>query len=74
MGQLGVVVPDLRRILSGREFAIMESNSILEFLRPDLYLSVLDAGVLDFKTSCRTYLPQADAYVVAGRSIHHDPL
>jgi hypothetical protein len=56
----------LRRILSGREFAIMESNSILEFLRPDLYLSVLDAGLPDFKTSCRTYLAQADAYVVAG--------
>ncbi len=43
---------------------MIESNSILRFLRPDLYLSVLDPGVADFKESARRYLDRADAVLV----------
>lgn len=67
MGQLGAVIPELRRTIEAREFVIVESNSLLEFFRPDLYLSVLQPDVTDFKASCRAFLGQADAYVVNGK-------
>ena len=40
-------MPRIRKELAGAENAVIESNSILRFLRPDLYLSVLDPGVVD---------------------------
>jgi hypothetical protein len=43
---------------------VIESNSILRFLRPDVYLSVLDPGTADFKESARLYLDRADAVLV----------
>jgi hypothetical protein len=49
--------------------AILESNSIMQFLRPDLYLSVLDAGTADFKESARLFLDRADALLVVDRAI-----
>jgi len=36
----------------------------LRFLRPNLYLSVLDPAVADFKESARLYLDRADAVLV----------
>jgi hypothetical protein len=43
---------------------LVESNSVLEFLRPDLYLSVLDPGTADFKESAKLYLDRADALLL----------
>lgn len=45
-------------------FAIVESNSLLGFLRPLLYLVVLDPAVEDFKSSASRYLDRADAFVL----------
>ena len=64
VGQLENAMPALRDMLAGREFVIMESNSILRFLRPDVYLPLLRFDVDDFKLSSRIYLQRADAYVV----------
>lgn len=44
--------------------AIIESNSLLGFLRPRLYLVVLDPTVEDFKESAARYLDRADAFVL----------
>lgn len=63
-GRLAEGMPELRRALSGAENVIMESNSVLRFLRPDLYLTVLDPGVADFKESAREFLDRADAVIV----------
>jgi hypothetical protein len=63
-GMLGEVMPDIQRRIAGAENVIMESNSIMGFLRPDLYLSVLDAGREDFKVSANEYLDRADAVIV----------
>ncbi|MGH9576550.1 MAG: hypothetical protein ACRD3R_03850, partial [Terriglobales bacterium] len=41
-GRLAEAMPDLRRELAGVENAILESNSVMRFLRPDVYLTVLD--------------------------------
>src|SRR5437588_6617770 len=40
-----------RSILATTQNAIIESNSILRFMKPDLYLTVLDPQTADFKAS-----------------------
>ncbi len=62
-GQLATAFPSLARALRGAEYAIIESNSILEFLEPDLYLVVLDPARRDFKDSTRRFFIRADALV-----------
>ena len=64
MGQLAEAMPRIRKELAAAENAVIESNSILRFLRPDIYLSVLDPEVADFKDSARLYLDRADAVLV----------
>jgi hypothetical protein len=59
--------PDLsgiRAALEGAENAILESNSALDALPPDLYLMVLDFSVPDFKQSARRCLERAGAFVI----------
>jgi len=61
MGMLAEAMPRIEQEIARSENAILESNSILEFMRPDLYLSVVDALVVDFKDSARRFLERADA-------------
>ena len=63
-GQLAEAMPRIRKELERAENAVIESNSILRFLRPDIYLSVLDPAVADFKDSARLFLDRADAVLV----------
>ena len=68
VGQLDLAMPELNRLLADREFVIMESNSILRFLNPDVYLPVLRFGTEDFKLSNQLYFNRASAYAVVGKS------
>ncbi len=43
---------------------IVESNSLLQFLRPSLYFAVVDPAKEDFKDSARVALDRADALVL----------
>jgi hypothetical protein len=43
---------------------IVESNSLLQFIRPEIYLVVLDPQQEDFKDSARMFLHRADAFVL----------
>ena len=45
---------------------ILESNSLLQFLKPSLYLAVVDPSKRDFKNSARSVLDRADALVLRG--------
>jgi molybdopterin-guanine dinucleotide biosynthesis protein len=63
-GMLAEAMPRIRKELALAENAILESNSILQFLKPDLYLTVLDAGTADFKDSARLFLDRADAVLI----------
>lgn len=58
-------VPHLERILAGAPAAIVESDSMVDLLRPDLYLMVVDLTVADLKQSTRRNLSKADAFVLA---------
>jgi molybdopterin-guanine dinucleotide biosynthesis protein len=63
-GQLSEAMPRVRQMLAEAENAIVESNSVLRFLQPDVSLSVLDPGVKDFKASAMRYLDRVDALIV----------
>lgn len=63
-GRLAEALPPLRRKLAGAENVVIESNTVLHFLSPDLYLPVLDFSRADFKASARAFLDRADAYVL----------
>jgi hypothetical protein len=65
-GMLAEAMPRLRKELATAENAILESNSVLRFLRPDLYITVLDAANPDFKASAKEFLDRADAVVLHG--------
>ncbi len=67
VGELAEVVPALRKMLAGRSHVLIESNSILGHMTPDLYLPLLDFAVSDFKASSRFFLDRADALVVRSR-------
>ena len=68
-GRLAEAMPALRRRLEGAGNVILESNSILKFLRPDLYLTVLNPSTEDFKNSAREFLDRADAVILHETSV-----
>jgi hypothetical protein len=63
-GRLAEAMPALRQRLEGAENIIVESNSVMKFLRPDLYVTVLDPATADFKNSAREFLDRADAVIL----------
>ncbi len=68
-GRLPAALPALRETLAAAPHAIVESNSILEYLDPDLYLLVVDFGRTDFKSSALRYVERADALVAITRGL-----
>jgi hypothetical protein len=63
-GQLHEAMPRVRDLIARAENVIIESNSVLRFLQPDVSLSVLDLSVNDFKASALRYLDRVDAVVM----------
>lgn len=68
IGRLAEAMPRIRDEIAAAENAILESNSVLEFLEPDLYLTVLDLAREDFKDSARRFLNRADAALLSRSS------
>ncbi len=67
-GQLSQAMPRVRALLAEAHHAgsdvMIESNSVLRFLQPDISLSVLDPARNDFKASALRYLDRVDALIV----------
>jgi hypothetical protein len=63
-GMLAEAMPRVRKELAAADNAILESNSVIRFLRPDLYLTVLDAATADFKLTAQQFLDRADAVIL----------
>jgi hypothetical protein len=63
-GRLAEAMPAVRAKLAGAENVIFESNSVLKFVRPELYLTVLDPGNPDFKNSAREFLDLTSAVIL----------
>jgi hypothetical protein len=62
--RLAEAMPTVRRKLAESGNVILESNSILKFVRPDLYLTVLDPATADFKKSAQECMDRADAVIL----------
>ena len=63
-GFLAEAMPRVRQELAKAANAIVESNSVIRFVRPDLYVTVLDPATADFKDSAREYLDRADVILL----------
>lgn len=63
-GRLAEAIPAIRERMSRAKNVILESNSVLKFVRPDLYITVLDPATEDFKKSAQEFLDRADAVVL----------
>lgn len=63
-GRLAEAIPTLRQLLLSARSIIIESNSILKFFHPSLYLTVLDPETADFKASAQEFLDRADAVIL----------
>src|SRR6266478_5163887 len=72
-GYLAEGMPLLRKALHELEGAteqgeqgrvILESNTLLQFLKPSLYLMVLDPSKADFKESAKLQMDRASAFVL----------
>ena len=63
-GMLAEAMPRVRQVIARTQNVIFESNSVMRFIRPDLYLTLLDFANADFKDSAREYLDRADAIIL----------
>jgi hypothetical protein len=63
-GRLAEAMPAIRQKLAECQNAILESNSVLKFLQPDIYLTVLDPATADFKKSAQEFMDRADGVIL----------
>jgi hypothetical protein len=69
-GELPGAAEMVRKVLAQSENAIVESNSVVELVKPDVFLMLLDFGCQDFKPSSLRFMDRADAFVVIDRGIN----
>ena len=63
-GELHTALPSLNKEIENDDFVIVESNSLRQFVKPDLYLQVFDPSKSDFKCSARQFFDLSDAYIL----------
>ena len=62
-GRIRDALSALAGVLESARPVIIESNTIVEFWRPDLFLMVVDPGKSDFKPSAQNVMPFVHAFV-----------
>jgi hypothetical protein len=72
-GSLAEAMPGVRKEIARAENVIIESNSVMQFLRPDVFLPVLDYGTADFKSSALRVLDRADAILLRSSGVGLSP-
>ncbi|MEJ2110135.1 MAG: hypothetical protein P8Z37_09535 [Acidobacteriota bacterium] len=65
-GRMQQALPQLTALIEGAPNVIIESNGIVQYVHPDLFLMVVSSDIDDFKKSARSALSQADAIVAVG--------
>jgi hypothetical protein len=63
-GRLAQAAGLVRKVAAQSANTIIESNSVMEFVQPDLFLMMLDFGCPDFKQSSLRYCGLADGFVI----------
>jgi hypothetical protein len=69
-GELARAAGTVRKMIAGSGNVIVESNSILELVQPDVLLMVMDFSCEDFKPSSLRCIDRADAFVVIDQGIN----
>ena len=69
-GELALAAGTVRKMIDSSANVIVESNSILELVNPDVFLMVLDFSCEDFKPSSLRFMDRADAFVVIDQGIN----
>lgn len=69
-GELAKAAGTLHKLLKQGENVIVESNSVVELVKPDVFLMLLDFGCEDFKASSLRFMERADAFLVIDRGIN----
>ena len=69
-GELAKAAGTLQKLLKQGEHVIVESNSVVELVQPDLFLMLLDFSCEDFKPSSLRLMDRADAFLVVDRGIN----
>jgi hypothetical protein len=68
-GELARAENLVRKVLAQSDNVIVESNSVVELVTPDVFLMLLDFGCRDFKPSSLRFMERADAFVIIDRGI-----
>jgi molybdopterin-guanine dinucleotide biosynthesis protein len=63
-GELYTALPSFKKEVEDDEFVIVESNSLRRYIKPNVFLQVLDPSKTDFKLSARQFLDLSDGYVL----------
>ena len=69
-GELPRAAGMVNKILAQGEHVIVESNSVVELVTPDVFLMLLDFSCEDFKASSLRFMDRADGFVVLDRGIN----
>ena len=73
-GELFTALPSLKEEIANDDFVIIESNSLRRFIKPDIYLQVIDRSNRDFKASAQEFFDLCDGYVlITGNSNGQSP-
>ena len=68
-GELPRAAGMVQKILAQGENVIVESNSVVELVTPDVFLMLLDFASEDFKASSLRLMDRADGFIVIDRGI-----
>jgi hypothetical protein len=69
-GELPRAAGMVNKILAQGDHVIVESNSVVELVTPDVFLMLLDFSCEDFKASSLRFMDRADGFVVIDRGIN----
>ena len=72
-GELVEALPSFRKEIENDEFVIVESNSLRRFLKPTLYIQVIDPVNPDLKLSSQELFDFSDAYLLVSPPRIDDP-
>jgi molybdopterin-guanine dinucleotide biosynthesis protein len=70
VGELARAAATLEKLLRQSPNVIVESNSVMELVRPDVFLMVLDFACPDFKPSSLRFMDRANAFLVIDRGLN----
>jgi hypothetical protein len=68
-GELALGLPALQTALQDTNYVMIESNSLRQFWKPQLYIQVFDPRNADFKLSAQRFADLADLYVVVRKPL-----